>query len=340
MKSSSTLFFGLTGIDLPLASAPGLSLGNGYKAVNDRASIGRLIGSYVEFIGTVENAFLLDRAKAVGYRRSYLELDADQISESINGELLRNLFDLNVWLIRLWLIKDNSVNVDSGWIAVGVGKEIQVSNNRFAIVNTKADGKMDNTPFSKLELEEAQSIPVEARYWANGPVGLAIELNQDPASTQLAADKNRFWRFMYFVHVGRGTMDVPMKIAHWCSGLEALVSSSQTELSHQVAERTAAALYSIGADRMNTFTIVKHAYGIRSKAVHGAAFKPKDLPRLTKSAELMDNVCRKLARLYIENDGFSSAIESESADFDHYWLKKIMVGDEDVAPDRGSVDRP
>lgn len=326
MKHQSTFFFGLTGIKLSLASSPGLDLGNGLRVLNDKNSIGRLVSSYVEFIGTVEEAFLVHRAQAVGYRRLPIELDENQISESINGELIRSLVEVTAWLTRLWMIKDNSVDVDSGWMAVPVKNSLQVSTNRLSVSVTKADGSMENTFFSASEIEKARSIPVEADYWkSTGPIPLAIELGQDPSATKLSGDSLRFYRFTYYLHTGRTTSDVPLKIAHWCSALEALVSSSQTELSHQVAERVASGLHEIGYDRLNTFKLVKHAYGIRSKAVHGAAFKNKDVANLKDTAVALDDVCRHLARLYLESEDFREAIERSSPQFDQYWLKRLLV---------------
>ncbi len=303
-------------------------MSNGLRVLNEKNSIDRVVTSYVEFIGTVERAFLIHRAQAVGYRRRSIELDEHQISEAINGELIRSLVEVTAWLMRLWMVKDNSVDVDAGWMAVSVRDTIQVSNNRLSASVTKADGTMSNTFFSMSEIKEAESIPIEAEYWSTtGPIPLPVELGQDPSATKLSGDSLRFYRFTYFLHTGRTTSDVPMKIAHWCSGLEALVSSSQTELSHQVAERIASALHTIGNDRLKTFKLVKHAYGIRSKAVHGAAFKAKDIANLRQTAVDLDDVCRRLARLYLESEAFSGPIEGGSPGFDQYWLTRLLVGD-------------
>lgn len=50
-----------------------------------------------------------------------------------------------------------------------------------------------------------------------------------------------------------------MKIAQYCSGLEALVSTSQQELSRQVSGRVAALVQPPGAGRISTFKLVKQA---------------------------------------------------------------------------------
>lgn len=327
MKAASTFFFGIIGIELPFSSSPGLSAGNNVKLLNDKQSIDRLIGSYAEFIGSVEHSFLLNHAQAFGYRRSTIEIKDSPASECINGELLRGLVEMNAWMMKLWIIKDNSVNLDSGWMSAIAGTEIIINNNRWSASTTMADGRARITKFTKSELDEANKISISSKYWTSGPVALEMQIDQDPALTQLGADKNRFQRFIYYIHTGRSTMDVPMKIAHWCSGLEALVSSSQTELSHQVAERTASALHPISEKRLKTFKLVKQAYGIRSKAVHGSAFKDKDFPMLIEAARSLDEVCRRLTRMYLDDSTFSSAIESNSEQFNDFWLAKILVGD-------------
>lgn len=324
-KIQATFFFGLTGIEVPFCSAPGIAIGKNFRLLTDKPSIDRLVSGYTEFIGTVERSFLVDYAKAIGYRRTEIEIEPSQAGEYLNGELIRSLVELNAWLMQLWSVKDNAVDVDAGWLAAVTGDQLRVNNNRWSNSVTKADGRMSVTKFSVKELNQASVVPIEAKHWSTGPVELPVEVDQDPDTTKLTSDSPRSWRFSYFLHVGRTTNDVAMKIAHWCSGLEALVSSSQTELSHQVAERTAAALHPIGSARLETFKIVKRAYGIRSKAVHGAAFKSKDVAALKDTAVALDEICRQLFQLTMEGNALHRVLEGNSNDFEAYWLERIFT---------------
>lgn len=53
------------------------------------------------------------------------------------------------------------------------------------------------------------------------------------------------------------------------TGLEALVSSSDREITHQLAERIAFLLRTSGVERLEMYKAVKRLYGVRSTIVHG-----------------------------------------------------------------------
>jgi hypothetical protein len=327
MQVKSTFFVGLSGISLPLAAAPGLQLRDGLRAITDRASIARLIGSYEDSIGLVEKSFLESHAPAVAFRNTHIDIDPVHAGEWVNGALVRSLVNVHLWLMGLWLVKDNAVDADLGWMAAKIDGVPIVNNNRWSTATSKADGTASYTAFTAQELRESVGFPLVLSHWSEaGPVSLDLARSGDPDLTKLSAGSLRFQRFLYFITAARTTKDVAFKVAHWCSGLEALVSSSHSELSHQVAERVASALNPPGLARLETFRLVKRAYGLRSKAVHGAAFKAADLPMLVDTSVAIDAICRSLARLYFSDEAFSSAIEGDNESFNNFWLDRLLVG--------------
>ncbi len=323
-KAHSTLFFGITGIDIPFSSIPGIKVSGDIRLIKDLESISRLIGEFEDCIGGVEASFLRGHASALGYRHEVLEIVGQNNSEYLNGVLLRALEQIHTWLLRLWLVKDHSINLDLAWLSARVGKERVTNNNRWVTASSNASGRMENTSFNRSELKEADSINLQHKHWSTGPVKLDIDSCQGPSITMLSSGSLRFQRFLYFMFAGRSNTDVAMKVAHWCSGLETLVSSSHTELSHQVAERAACALHPAGLDRIETFQLVKSAYNMRSKAVHGAPFKDKEAENLLRISVNLDSICRKLARLYFEDEKFRLVVEGDKKVFDEFWLRRIL----------------
>lgn len=326
MKCACVFFAGLTGISLPKTVGPGWPIRGPLKVTTDRSYVHRLIGSYSDGLGTLETSFLTDTAKAVAFFRETLEIDSQRVPEAANGIIIKYLEEVQLWLSGLWLIRDNSVNVDVAWMAVHLKEKEIINNNRWSTSVCMADGTYSETPYSTEELKWILGTPFHAATWSQGsPIALGWTENSDPLSTKLSAKSLRYQRFLYFVHAARSARDIAIKIAHYCSGLEVLVSSSQTELSHQVAERVSCILHPLGAKRLSTFKLIKAAYGIRSKAVHGATFKEKEEAVLKRTSIDIDDICRDLALLYLEQDQFREAIESGSQAFNEFWLSRTFL---------------
>lgn len=322
----SVFFVGLTGIDLPSAPSPGLVVWGDLRATTDRPYIARTLGAYLDNIGSVEALFLQYLSKAVIFVRGPVQIEPSQAAESVNGLLIAKLAELQAWMLTLWLVKDNAVDADIGWMAIRLKGQDIVNNNRWSSIVSKADGSRDVMPFSREELQAAAKIPLVSGHWNEGrPLSLDISIVREPGVTKLSSKSLRFQRFLYFIDAARTSRDVAIKIAHYCTGLEAMVSSSQTELSHQVAERVSCLLHRLGGDRLSTFQLVKRAYGIRSKAVHGASFKEKEEEQLRDVSVKIDGICRSIARKYLEEKRFKIAVESGAGKFNEFWLRTTFL---------------
>lgn len=326
IERASTFFLGLTGIGLPTIAMPGVKIGGRLKLLRDAPAIGRLVGTHADRIGSLEATFLQHHAAALIYAHEKVQVDPSCIPQWINGLLIQRLAEVRSWLLKLWLVKDNAVDPDMGWMAVSHDGDFVINNNHWAASYSKADGSAELTQFSKRELQQAEDVPIEAADVSEGraiPLYVAGASEQKP--TKLSYTSLRAQRFLYFVDGARATRDVAIKIANYCSGLEAIVSTSHTELTHQVAERIAALLHPSGQARLDTFRAVKQAYALRSKAVHGAVFKDKDQEQLVDTAIAIDQICREVALAYFSTPEFQDAANASSEVFNEFWLRKLFL---------------
>ena len=87
-----------------------------------------------------------------------------------------------------------------------------------------------------------------------------------------------------------------MKVLLYITAMEALISTSTAELSHQVAERVAVLLGNDASARIAIYNDIKKGYGYRSKTAHGEALKgtEQDVAGLL---ERLDEYVRQLLQL-------------------------------------------
>ena len=326
IKVPALFFLGLSGIRLPLTGHPGLAIGGQLRITNDRAGIERLIGAYTDHMGTVEHHHLVHFASALVYARDTTDLPATGRAEAMNRVVVDRLREIQAWLMKLWLVKDNAVDPDIGWLVLDIDGDTAVNNNRWSTLFSRADGSTAVTEFTRDELARATAAPLDPDdFGAGEPVAIGVPGASDPRVTQLSYGSLRFQRFLYFVNAARGTKDVAIKIALYCSGLEAIVSTSHAELTHQVSERAAILLRRRGEERLAIFRDMKSAYGMRSKAVHGAAFRDRDHEALIAGSIRLDAICREVALAYFAQDDFRQALGGNDENFGAFWTQKLFL---------------
>ena len=289
-----------------------------YYITRDSIKIQSLVKTVLANIGSVEANYLIHRAKAVIYRNGSFDCERatqEAISQALDQQLIEDMKAIKVLDTGLWMIKDNACHFDRAWITGTIGGLTVINNNVWAARHSCSDGTFREVAFSSDEMKLARSI--------RRPI--AAHLSGTGRPTILGKGSLRYQRFEYFIAAARTTIDVAVKIAEYCSGLEALVSTSQHELSHQVSERVAAVLVSPGAKRIAIYKLVKKAYGFRSKTVHGASFKPAEVDQLRDCAKDIDNICRALNKLYHDKDGsFRSAVEGSDQISTDFFMEAIL----------------
>jgi len=315
MRIATTFLCGLDQIDLPQLPQRGERFADRYHITKDAGKIAELIAKFGDGLGSVETSYLTRRASAVVYRSEVMELADSDVDAFLAQTLIDDMLALKRLELGLWLVKDNASHFDRTWVAAPTNKGVIVHGNNWAARNSSASGDYEATSFSADELRSARTFKTS----------MPVYLSQAGPPTMLAKGSLRFQRFQYFIGAARGDVDVAMKIAQYCSGLEALVSTSQQELSHQVSERVAVVLRPPGAERVEMYQLIKQAYGYRSKAVHGAAFKPADVKQLRDCSRRIDEVCRELFGLYFQENGqFRTAVERVDEAAARFFLDAVL----------------
>lgn len=322
MDITTTFFVAIDQIILPQSSKNGERFQDAYHITTDRSRITEIVSPFKDGLGNVEASYLISEGnKALIYRKNSIRLGTEPLRSVLDRMLIDDMVVIKTLQFNLWLLKDNSVHFDRAWIGAQTPQGTHVNNNVWNSRDSLANGSFKPIAFDVDEWRAARSIARPAiKEQAAG-----IHILSSPSPTMLTSDSLRFQRFQYFVGSARASADVAMKMAQYCSGLEALVSTAHTELTHQVAERVAAILAPLGAERVNLFRIVKEAYGYRSKAVHGASFKPKDAEKLIASSEAVDEICRRLVVAYFDpTSGLRVALEGSDQETTDYFIERLL----------------
>lgn len=315
---TTTFFVGMDQLELPATPSRGDRFAEEYFLTTDRTRIATLVKPFAHQLGSVETNYLTEGgAKALAFRVGQQEVDPSDISASLDKILIEDICVVKMLQFYLWLAKDNAVHFDRCWIAAQTPSLLVVNNNTWSSRTSCADGTFRYVRFNSDELRFART--------AKSSPSNHIIAEHNP--TILMSHTSRYQRFNYFIESARNSTDVALKIAEYCTALEALVSTSQQELSHQVSERVASILSGPGDQRISIFKLVKEGYGFRSKAVHGSYFKQKDADRLRECAIELDNVCRMIIYKYLDpNSGLRDAIEGPDEGAADFFLRRTLGG--------------
>lgn len=174
----------------------------------------------------------------------------------------------------LWNIRDNSIYIRDGFLFVydmdfDDGFSFKAS---LGTINTKASTAIEDTTFTK---DEIMKVADDMRV-------LTVEDVKEGKKDYAKADQYQYFRGVkidrkfyagIYIHFARSNAAIPLKILMYVTAMEALVSTTTSELSHQVAERIAQMLTSDKDVRVEVYSKIKKAYGYRSKAAHGESLK-------------------------------------------------------------------
>jgi hypothetical protein len=221
----------------------------------------------------------------------------------------------------LWVVKDNAVNSEicvfstwdeasHKWInPVGLSPTDSV---------TMADGRGHTTlmEFSKTEIETV------AGYMSGlQNINVIKHFQSNAFKTQNSLDRPELGRF--YVHIARRASIINAKIALYCSGFEAILTTSQTEVSHQIAERTALLITGDPEHRMEVYRDMKQIYEVRSKAMHGKFPKLKGETTIEEVARQCDEYMRMVIwRLWTSR--IEEMYSTNDSDLENYFQRQIF----------------
>ena len=245
---------------------------------------------------------------------TWTEDDINKVGTQLAFAFLRQIQQVTS---ELWLVRDNSVYVRDGFLFVydKVLEDGMTFKASLGTIFTKASLAKEDVKFSKEEIEKAASdmmvIPVEDVKSGDKDYSVADQFQYFKGA---GIDRKYYaWIYIYFA---RANAAIPVKILMFVTAMEALVSSSTVELSHQVSERIAILLGKDKDSRQSIYADIKTAYGYRSKAAHGETLKGTE-QELVEFLTKIDEYMRQLMH-------FEEPYSYEDKKINEFFLERLM----------------
>ena len=265
------------------------------SVTNDKNYIKSLIKeSAKSIIGAMEYDDLLS-----GHLVAFSSEEIPETTET-KPYLIEKLYQLQSFVLSTWINMDNAINFETGFLFAAKPTGTVTESNLLTCKFSDSRGKSSTIEISRSKLAEMRKFYREK-----------MKFDNSKSSTKISNEYKRVDRALYMISSARSESDLGLKVANYCTVLEALLSTSQNELAHQVAERLAFFIGETPDAKIETYRLAKKAYSIRSKVVHGDAIGMNDIQNLGNISEFCDSSIRKLfsmllstPRLYsIVNDG-------------------------------------
>ncbi|OJD90265.1 hypothetical protein A9485_08505 [Bacillus cereus] len=281
--------------------------------------------SFISCIGIIEansffNSSYIYSNFSLDENEEYSRSDLDNILEHVWGPL-------HVFQLSLWFVKDNNVNVEQLYL-YDLKTELVVKSKR-NVWASNARGRYEDSRFTIEELKNAlewkekilKYLELDEMPEAEVHNSSGVRYRNRSAQTPYA-ELNRVSRALRFIMVGRYESFLPMKISAYVGALEALFSTTKSEVTHQVAER---AVKMLGGDietRLSNYTLIKNVYDIRSMYVHGSEIKEKALNKAVDLMKDFDELIRNVLKVIIEK--YPNLSEMKLNELDLFFKKLIL----------------
>ena len=317
----------LLNIRIPGDLGRGDKINDGTFITNQPDSVSKhLTPGFERVAGSLETDFIR-RAPAVVYS---FEDRSDETEPE--GYLLEKLMTVSTFLNALWLVKDNAVNNDLGFATYVRNGTQNLDSNSHTVKYSTAAGTTALTEFTREELREARRLFREQ---------FGVSSFVKSGSTAAVSSSGRLQHALYFVSGARANRDIGLKVADYCSALEALFASSHLELTHQLSERTAAFLEDEPRKRVDLYFVVKKAYSIRSIVVHGDITKPAKSREFVAAAGALDDILRRIFLKLFTEQIPRVLVQLEQEDFNRDFLLKVFGASwKDLVEEEYSIQGP
>ena len=323
-------FVGLALLEVQEPLDNGDQIIEGFRITNDKELPRKFMKrDLMEALGGLEATSLLN-SDAIIY--SELTKEGD-LNPADSMDILTGMLNLTgMFLTALWLVKDNAVNFELGFLEVWpTGGPYRVHSNFLAMTVQRADGSKPKVSFNRDELRQAREHFRELLFPLAQSTSEAVQLPSELPIGQgpvLSSKPNipRLRRAFYFLESARSSRDIGMKIAMYCSLFETLFSTDASEITHKIAHRIAIFLEQENEKRCELYARIKKAYGIRSKVVHGDEVKP-DSKSIQAIATEADDVARRIFLKIGSSDTLFDQFHGSKANLDEYFLKESFGGE-------------
>lgn len=292
----------------------GEKIGESLRITNDESVIRELLTPDFHSVAGSLEASALPKSGAVLY-------SVDECSPFVDEQagisfLNERLGEAQVFLQMLWFVKDNSATVEAGYLEHPYkGYRPRVSRNFIPSLYSTARGEYVAVEFSREELRKARGL---FQVWSPS------EFLWSPHVT--VEIQTRLARGFYFLQGARARPDLGLKIATYCTCLEALFSTDTQELSHKLAERIACFLETGHKERIKVFNDVKTAYGIRSKIIHGAGGSQRMRETIGNASVSLDEILRRVLLRIVATPSISAVFAQNRTgkDIEDYFLSLVL----------------
>ena len=255
-------------------------------------------------------------------------------ANAVNEASLRGWTDpLQFFLTAAWCVKDHSISLNQLW-----GLQ-QIVENEFTVpgfisaddlhtLNSK--GEAETTTWTKREIEAAQkyTLTLCGLFYQEDRIKL---FNEEPELFKVRAlakkDGGSFKLENFFniiSHHVRPEGDLSFRITFMIQALEALLSTSKSELTYRLSLRVSLILGTSPSSRKRIFLTMKDAYGVRSTTIHGSTFKLRKIKSIAALAEELDGYCRAIGRKLFDDPDFLNLVEGNEDDLEETMLEGIL----------------
>lgn len=227
------------------------------------------------------------------------------------------LREIQAFLDCLWEVEDHSCYVRDGFIYLhntSDPKDGGLYRASLSAIPSTCEGLHIDSTFSREHILEAKGI---FEKYDDYTFQHLTEGGKYPLPNPLTTELSRTERSMSFVFSARNQSILPLKIFNYCTALECLFTTDNTEVSHKNAERVAALLGTDIDNRMKIYSEVKKAYGVRSKLTHGQPVN-NNIDELKSLARELDHILRVIfSKNLVEFD-------SNNKELERYFLELVL----------------
>lgn len=244
--------------------------------------------------------------------------------------VLSYFFDLLMGFLQCsWFVKDNSSNIGALFAYDEESGKVRkkMSYKHFS----NHEGAYSDTTFSSSELDEIKKFfykQVELKNFEalKGAEQVQYVPGTPRASTYNFRDynkNNRIVRAMDFLSLARGTSFLPNKISMFMPVFECLFSTDVAEITHQVGERVAFYVGGTKDEKMNNYRIIKDAYNLRSRYLHGdeLSSQHREQEKLIELSKKVDDLARTILSKVMMEDSEKFMQKKEPL---RQWLSQLI----------------
>ncbi len=290
----------------------------GIKITNNPDKITSFLNpEIINLIGAIEYQHIIESKAILFYEYEDKDIK-EHFSEFSNIKLLELILQwIDDFLKNSWILKDNSIVCDTAYLIDTSDKaNAECSSLRLNYIHSLSEGGIDITSFSKEEVKEVMKINYEIDSYLS---------DKDSNSLKFSMLKNysRIGRYLFFIKYARESRNLGHKILNYCSALETLLSTDNSEISHKIGERTAFFL-SDKFDKITTYRTIKKAYTVRSKLTHGANIDNKLSEEIFDISKNIDEILRMLINKIKSDTKLLALFESNNQVLNEYFNELLF----------------